>query len=96
VDCFFQRGSGFAGWVALPFNVVLEWLGPILEVGGYVFMIVTYLLGLLSLSSLLIFLLFAIGLGMLLSVSALLLEELSFHTYPKMTTHPRALRGCAG
>ena len=80
----FQRGSGVAGWVALPFNVILEWLGPILEVGGYVFMIVTYLLGLLSFSSLMIFLLFAIGLGMLLSVSALLLEELSFHTYPKM------------
>jgi cellulose synthase/poly-beta-1,6-N-acetylglucosamine synthase-like glycosyltransferase len=81
---FFQRGSGCAGWVALPFNVVLEWLGPIIEVGGYLFMIVTYLLGLLSFSSLLIFLLFAIGLGMLLSVCALLLEELSFHTYPKM------------
>jgi len=81
---FFQRGSGFAGWVALPFNIVLEWLGPIIEVGGYVFMIVTYLLGLLSFSSLVIFLLFAIGLGMVLSVCALLLEELSFHTYPKI------------
>jgi cellulose synthase/poly-beta-1,6-N-acetylglucosamine synthase-like glycosyltransferase len=81
---FFQRGSGFAGWVALPFNVLLEWLGPIIEVGGYVFMIASYLLGLLSLSSLLVFLLFAIGLGMVLSVSALLLEELSFHTYPKI------------
>jgi len=81
---FFQRGSGVAGWVALPFNVVLEWLGPIVEVSGYVFMIVTFALGLLSWSSLVIFLLFAIGLGMVLSVCALLLEELSFHTYPKM------------
>jgi len=70
--------------VALPFNVVLEWLGPIVEVSGYVFMIVTFALGLLSWSSLVIFLLFAIGLGMVLSVCALLLEELSFHTYPKM------------
>jgi cellulose synthase/poly-beta-1,6-N-acetylglucosamine synthase-like glycosyltransferase len=81
---FFQRGSGVAGWVALPFNVVLEWLGPIVEVSGYVFMIVTFALGLLSWSSLVIFLLFAIGLGMVLSVCALMLEELSFHTYPKM------------
>lgn len=80
----FQRGSGFAGWVALPFNVILEWLGPIIEVGGYVFMIVTYLLGLLTFSSLMLFFLFAIGLGMLLSVCALLLEELAFHTYPKI------------
>jgi len=80
----FQRGGGVAGWVALPFNVILEWLGPVIEVGGYVFMIVTYLLGLVPFSSLLIFLLFAIGLGMVLSVCALLLEELSFHTYPKI------------
>ena len=47
-------------------------------------MTVSYLLGLLSLSSLLVFLLVAIGLGMVLSVCALLLEELSFHTYPKI------------
>ena len=83
-DLFFKRGSGFAGWVAMPFNLVLEWLGPFIEVGGYVFMVVTYLLGLLSFRSFVVFLFFAIGLGMLLSVCALLLEELSFHTYPKM------------
>ena len=82
-ELLFKRGSGFAGWVAMPFNLMLEWLGPFIEVTGYVFMLVTYLLGLLSLQSFVIFLLFAIGLGMLLSVNALLLEELSFHTYPK-------------
>jgi len=32
----------------------------------------------------LIFFLFAIGFGMLLSATSLLLEELSFHTYPRM------------
>jgi len=80
----FQRGSGFAGWLALPFNVVLEWIGPAIEVSAYVFTIVTYLLGLLSFLSFEVFFLLSIGVGMLLSVSALLLEELSFHTYPKM------------
>ncbi len=83
-ELLFKRGSGFAGWVAMPFNLVLEWLGPFVEVGGYLFMIVTYMLGLLSLRSLVIFFIFAVGLGMLLSVSALLLEEMSFHTYPRM------------
>jgi hypothetical protein len=47
-------------------------------------MVVTFLLGLLSFRSFVVFLFFAIGLGMLLSVCALLLEEMSFHTYPKM------------
>lgn len=81
---FFKRGSGFVGWVALPFQLIFEWLGPIVEVFGYVFVIVTWFLGLLSFSSVLVFFLFAVGFGMLLSAVSLLLEELSFHTYPKV------------
>jgi cellulose synthase/poly-beta-1,6-N-acetylglucosamine synthase-like glycosyltransferase len=80
----FKRGSGAVGWVALPFFLIFEWLGPLLEVAGYVFVVVNYFLGLLSFASVLLFLLLAIGMGMLLSVSSLLLEELSFRTYPKM------------
>ena len=83
-ELLFKRGSGFAGWVAMPFNLMLEWIGPFVEAGGYVFMFVMYMFGLLSLQSFVLFFLFAIGLGMILSVSSLLLEELSFHTYPKM------------
>ncbi|PYS74832.1 MAG: glycosyl transferase [Acidobacteria bacterium] len=80
----FKRGSGALGWVALPFNSILEWINPVVEITGFVFVVVTYFLGLISVSSLMIFFLFTVGLGVLLSVSALLLEELSFHTYPKM------------
>lgn len=79
----FQPGSGFAGWVAFPFMLIFEWVEPFVEVAGYVFVIVTYWLGLLSLSGALLFFLFAVGFGMVLSVTSLLLEELSFHTYPK-------------
>ncbi len=79
----FKRGSGLVGWVAFPFFLIFEWIGPFIEVAGYIFVAVTYFLGLLSFSSSLLFMLLAIGLGMLLSVSALLLEELSFRTYPK-------------
>jgi len=79
----FQRGSGFVGWLALPFFVVFEWLGPLVEVAGYIFVPFAYFLGLLSLSSMLIFFLLSVSLGVLCSVSSLLLEELSFHIYPK-------------
>jgi cellulose synthase/poly-beta-1,6-N-acetylglucosamine synthase-like glycosyltransferase len=79
----FMRGSGFAGWLAVPFFLIFGWLGALVEVPGYVFVLVTYFLGLLPLSNLLVFFLLAIGLGLLLSVTSLLLEELSFHTYPK-------------
>jgi len=79
----FQRGSGFVGWLALPFFVVFEWLGPLVEVAGYIFVPFAYFLGLLSLSSMLIFFLLSVSLGVLCSASSLLLEELSFHIYPK-------------
>jgi cellulose synthase/poly-beta-1,6-N-acetylglucosamine synthase-like glycosyltransferase len=79
----FQRGSGFVGWLALPFFVVFEWLGPLVEVAGYIFVPFAYFLGFLSLSSTLIFFLLSVSLGLLCSASSLLLEELSFHIYPK-------------
>jgi cellulose synthase/poly-beta-1,6-N-acetylglucosamine synthase-like glycosyltransferase len=79
----FARGSGAAGWIAFPFFVLFELLSPIVEVGGYVVMILSYAFGQLSVESLLAFIAAAFALGVMLSTSALLLEELSFRTYPK-------------
>lgn len=79
---FHPRG-GTPGWVAFPFMLFFELAGPLFELLGYGFMIVAYLLGGISLQALLVFTVLAISLGMLLSVSALLLEEISFHLYQK-------------
>jgi cellulose synthase/poly-beta-1,6-N-acetylglucosamine synthase-like glycosyltransferase len=79
----FQRGSGFAGWLALPFFLIFEFVGPLVEMAGYVFTVVSFLLGLLSPSATLTFFVLAVGLGLVLSVTSLVLEELSFHTYRK-------------
>ena len=61
---------------------MFELFGPLLEVSGYVFIVVAALNGWMSLEASLVFLLVAVGLGVVLSTSALLLEELSFHVYP--------------
>ncbi|MGB5131466.1 MAG: glycosyltransferase [Steroidobacteraceae bacterium] len=79
----FARGSGAAGWIAFPFFVLFELLSPVVEIGGYVVMLVAYAFGQLSAESLLAFITAAFALGVMLSTSALLLEELSFRTYPK-------------
>lgn len=79
--CFNRRG-GVVGWLAFPFMLLFEVLGPIIELIGYVFFIVAFLTGALQLSSFLAFLLVAIGLGVLMSVTALLIEEMSFRVYP--------------
>lgn len=77
-----QRRAGMVGRFAYPFNLLFELFGPLLEVAGYAFIIIAALNGWISLEASLAFLLVAVGLGVVLSTSALLLEELSFHVYP--------------
>ncbi|PWF45377.1 glycosyltransferase family 2 protein [Massilia glaciei] len=79
----FNRNGGPPGWVAFPFMLVFEWFGPVVELGGYFFMIFAFALDWISWSAFGAFLFVAIGIGILLSASGLLLEEMSFHIYPK-------------
>ena len=81
----FSRNGGAVGWVAYPFMLVFECLGPLIEVLGYVSMTVLWAVGLLSPEAFMTFLFASVGLGVLLSTNALFLEELSFHRYP----HPK-------
>ena len=81
----FSRNGGAPGWLAFPFMVAFEWLGPVIELGGYAFMVFAYLSGLISWDAFAIFLFVAIGLGILLSASGLLLEEMAFQLYPRMS-----------
>lgn len=82
-NLLFHPRSGAVGWLAFPFMVVFEWLGPLVEVLGYLFMFVMFLFGMISVQALWVFLFVAIGFGTLLSVSGLLLEEISFHIYSR-------------
>ncbi len=81
----FSRRGGPPGWIAFPFMVAFEWLGPLIELGGYAFMLFAYLTGLVSWEAFAVFLFVAIGLGILLSASGLLLEEMAFHLYPRLS-----------
>jgi len=83
MDLLFHPKGGVVGWLAFPFMALFEWLGPVIEVGGYVLVVVGFMMGFVSVEVSLLFLLVAISLGILLSVSAVLLEEISFHVYPK-------------
>jgi cellulose synthase/poly-beta-1,6-N-acetylglucosamine synthase-like glycosyltransferase len=78
---FHPRG-GAPGWLAFPFMVAFEWLGPLIEVAGYAFMILAFAMGWVSGEAFVVFMAVAIGFGLLLSMNALLLEEASFHVYP--------------
>jgi len=79
---FHPRG-GAPGWLAFPVLVLFEAMGPLIEVAGYGFMIATWILGWVSWQGFAAFLLAAVALGLVLSASALLLEEMSFRLYRK-------------
>lgn len=78
----FSPRGGVPGWVAFPFMAAFEWLGPLLEVAGYLFVLAAWLMGGISWTAFASFLFVAVGLGIMLSVSGLMLEEMSFHMYP--------------
>jgi hypothetical protein len=61
--------------------VLFELLGPVVEMSGYVFMIAGFAFGFISAAAFWSFMLLAISIGTLLSISALLLEEISCQTY---------------
>ncbi len=82
---FFSRNGGAPGWGAYIFMTVFEWWGPLLEVLGYAIMTFLFLIGQISGHAFLIFMGMAFALGFLLSMNALLLEEITFHLYPRFS-----------
>jgi cellulose synthase/poly-beta-1,6-N-acetylglucosamine synthase-like glycosyltransferase len=66
---------GAVGLVALPWFLVIEFFGAVLEAFGLVIVLVAWLVGALSVSFFLGFLAISILLGVLLSVAAIMLEE---------------------
>jgi cellulose synthase/poly-beta-1,6-N-acetylglucosamine synthase-like glycosyltransferase len=83
LNLLFHRKGGAVGWFAFPFMLIFEWFAPVIEVLGYIFMIVFFILGIIPNEIMWIFLMVSIGFGLLLSVSGLLLEEMSFHIFPR-------------
>ncbi len=75
--------GGPVSWLAIPFYVLFELLGPVVEALGYIIIISGWLGGWISPPTAILFLCLALTLGILLSSSAIMLEELSFHLYPR-------------
>lgn len=82
-ELLFHPKSGWLGWFSIPFMFIFEGFGAGVETVGFLFIIASYALGLMSLDAFIAFMMLAIGMGLLQSVAALLLEEMTFNTYPK-------------
>jgi hypothetical protein len=73
---------GRIGLVVLPYYLIFELLGPLVELTGLILVAVGLPLGLVDPTFALLFALAAFGYGVLLSIASLALEEFSYHRYP--------------
>jgi cellulose synthase/poly-beta-1,6-N-acetylglucosamine synthase-like glycosyltransferase len=80
---FLNPRYGTVGLLAMPYFVLFEFLGPVVELLGYVAVPLSLWLGYLDVEFAIVFFLAAVGLGALLSVAAVFLEELRLNRYPR-------------
>jgi len=79
----FRPRYGVVGWLGLPFFLFFEGLGPLIEAAGLVWLAILYFSGLLSVEFLRAYFLLAIVYGWLLSLSAVILDDLLFRRYER-------------
>lgn len=79
----FNPRYGVIGMVVFPFFAIFEMLGPLLELVGLVFVTFSYFLGVVDVPFMCLFLLVSVLFGVMLSVLSLMLEELSYASYPR-------------
>jgi len=80
----FNPRYGRLGLLAMPYFFLFEALGPVVEVLGYLLLPVFYLLGVFNAEFALLFLLLALGYGVLLSQLAIGMETLLLKRYPRL------------
>lgn len=79
----FNPHYGRIGLFALPFFFIFEFLGPFIELFGYLYLIFLVIFGFINWPFFLLFMALAVEWSILLSVSAILFEDLNFKWYKK-------------
>ncbi|HMF99470.1 MAG TPA: glycosyltransferase [Vicinamibacterales bacterium] len=83
---------GIVGVFAMPYYLIFEAVGPVVETAGYVVTAIAIALGLLDVVFAELFFASAVLYGTVISIAAVLLEEISFRRYPRVRD---LLRLCA-
>jgi cellulose synthase/poly-beta-1,6-N-acetylglucosamine synthase-like glycosyltransferase len=78
----FNPRYGTVGLIGMPYFFLFEFLGPVIELLGYVAFVAGLALGVINAAFALTFFLAAVGLGVMLSTAAVFLEELRLERYP--------------
>jgi cellulose synthase/poly-beta-1,6-N-acetylglucosamine synthase-like glycosyltransferase len=78
---FWEKNSGSLRWIGMPYYVLFEMLGVLVELLGYILIPIAFFLGFLSPLYFWGFLFLAVSSGAFLSIASVFLEELSFGLY---------------
>lgn len=80
-EIFLNKKMGAIGFISFPFVLFFELLAPILEFMGYLFFGFGFYFGIIGYDAFIAFLFVSVGLGTLISIISIVLEELTFQTY---------------
>ncbi len=80
---FFNKRYGVLGLVAVPYFAIIELFGPVIEAIGYFAVGIGFYLGMVNIEIFTLFFIVSVIYGVMFSVSAVMLEEISFHRYPR-------------
>ncbi|WP_205842026.1 glycosyltransferase family 2 protein [Natranaerobius trueperi] len=87
-ELFFNPRYGLLGLLAYPFFLFIEFLGPIFELLGYVVfaitLFITFFLGFPGREIILLFFITAVLMGILLSTTSIVFEEMTFRKYSSL------------
>jgi len=86
-DMLFNRRYGRTGLLAMPYQVMFEVFGPVIELSGYLILLICIPLGLLSIEYAVLFFISAILYGIFVSISAILLGIWSEAAYRSAGYH---------
>lgn len=84
LEIFLNPQYGTTGMISYPFFIFYEFLGPVIEITGYLVFIFSVFVGIINPPFAILFFTAAILLGILLSTSALFMEELYYRRYPRL------------
>lgn len=76
---------GTIGLIGMPYFFVFEMFSPMVELAGLILVVVSFALGIVDLKFIGLFMAVAILFGASLTTGSVLLEELSFHRFPKVS-----------
>lgn len=79
----FSRRYGVVGSAAMPYFLFVELLGPAIEFLGYLAVVGMFAGGILEVPMAVLFFIVSLFYGIMFSVAAVLLEEISFQRYPR-------------